>query len=278
SGKVQALEEKYSQLLAKRPAPSEIPDSHTTTPLPLTGSRSADALDFATVMKASHAISGEIVLDSLLSKMMDIVMENVGAQKGYLILDKSGQWVIEAASAIEASDVNMLHSLSIEQSDCVSARIIRYVAHTQERIVLHDATHEGSFTSDPHIVTRQPKSVLCLPLLHRGHLSGMLYLENNLTIGAFTPKRLEVLDILSSQMAISLENALLYNNLEHKVKERTIALEQEIAEHKQTEEELRQYREHLEELVKARTAELQQANERLQQEVSERKRAEQTVR
>jgi len=230
TGKVKDLEEKYLDLLAKRLEITEPLDSRHADLPSLKEGYSDESLDFATTMKASHAIAGEIVLDSLLSKMMKIVIENAGAQTGYLILEKSGHWVIEAEGAIDSTDVKVLQSLSIDQSDDVSTHIIHYVAHTQDRVVLHDATNEGNFTRDPHIVIRKPKSILCLPLLHRSKLSGILYLENNLTVGAFTPKRLEVLNVLSSQMAISIENATLYNDLEQRVDQRT----RELAEAKET--------------------------------------------
>jgi class 3 adenylate cyclase len=87
------------------------------------------------------------------------------------------------------------------------------VARTQENVILHDATQEGHFTQLLYIINQRPKSVLCAPLINQGQLTGILYLENNLTTGAFTPKRLEVLNLLSSQIAISIENARLYTSI-----------------------------------------------------------------
>ena len=102
--------------------------------------------------------------------------------------------------------------------------MIKYVARTQEDVVLSEATKEGVFTSEPYIIKNQPKSVLCAPIINQGKLLGILYLENNLTTGAFTRDRLEILKVLSSQAAISIENALLYRTLEDKVQERTAQL------------------------------------------------------
>ncbi len=96
----------------------------------------------------------------------------------------------------------------------LSTGIINYVAHTHKDVVLNDATHEAQFTLDPYIITTQPKSILCTPLIHQGKLSGILYLENNLTTGAFTSDRVEILRILSAQAAISIENSRLYDQLE----------------------------------------------------------------
>jgi len=112
----------------------------------------------------------------------------------------------------------------------VAANIIHYVARTFDNVVLHDATLDGNFTRDAYIIKQRPKSVLAMQLLNQGKLTGILYLENNLTTGAFTPARLEVLNLLSSQIAISIENSLLYNNLEQKVAERTHDLAERIKE------------------------------------------------
>ena len=222
--KVDDLEEKYPQLLPLSSAVSRMTTIGTTTNSTTTGSQSASALDLATVMKASLAISGEIVLDKLLSSLMKILIENAGAQVGYLILETSGKLLIEASGAVDDNNINVLQSIPIESSHSVSPTIINYVARTSESVVLNNATREGNFTNDPYIKQHQPKSILCVPLLNQGKLISIVYLENNLTTGAFTPDRLEVLKVLSSSAAISIENARLYQTLEDKVSERTAQL------------------------------------------------------
>src|SRR5262249_20681124 len=131
-------------------------------------------------------------------------------------------------------------SIPVETRPDLPTTIIHYVGRTKEQVVLSDATHEDVFTTDPYITKRQPKSVLCVPLIKRGKLTGILYLENNLATGAFTPDRLEVLNLLSAEAAISIENARLYRSLEEanerladysktleqKVEERTQALQE----------------------------------------------------
>jgi class 3 adenylate cyclase len=92
--------------------------------------------------------------------------------------------------------------------------IVNYVARTKKSVVLNDATGEGKFSNDPYIQHSQPKSILCAPLINQGQLTGIVYLENNLTTGAFTSDRLEMLNLLSAQAAISIENARLYTNVE----------------------------------------------------------------
>ncbi|MGK7876493.1 MAG: AAA family ATPase [Xenococcaceae cyanobacterium] len=237
--KVKDLEERYPQFFA----PSSPISTKTSTTTSIIGQDISTALDLTTVLKASQALSGEIRLDSLLGKMMKLAMENAGAEKGYLILhsqsavDKNGQWAIAASGTIESDEVEVLQSIPIEtisdssDTPIMSNAIVNYVIRTQESIVLNDAANEGNFTDDPYIVKQQPKSVLCAPLLNQGKLTGILYLENNLTTGTFTPDRLEILNLLSSQAAISIENANLYTQLEdysrileQKVEQRTAEL------------------------------------------------------
>ena len=215
TSKVKDLEERYPEFLAQSSLRS---DKSTTTSS--SHSTSSSVLDLNSVLKASQALSGEIVLGDLLAKMMKIAIENAGAQTGYLILKQWGEagnenekWTIEASGAIESDAFQVLQSIPIENTSMVSKAIVNYVIRTQKSLVLNDAAKADDFAEDPYIVNQQPKSILCTPLLNQGHLVGILYLENNLTTAAFTPERLEVLNLLSSQAAISIQNAKLYAEL-----------------------------------------------------------------
>ena len=225
------------------------------------------ARDFASVMKSSQAISGEIVLESLLSKLLKIAMENAGAEKSYLILEKDGKLVVEGTASTDNNEVIVLPSTPIETSHKLPFSILNYVARTQESLVLNDASREGIFTRDSYIVNAKPKSILCMPFVHKGKLVGLLYLENNLTTSAFTPDRLEVLRVLCSQAAVSLENARLYANLS----EATDNL-------KQANEQLEDYSRTLEYKVEERTQELKEKNLLLSQEIRDRVQIEQALR
>ncbi len=218
--KVEDLESQYPQLIARSPAVTETPFDPTMTiaPLTITGGQ-PELLDLATVMKASIAISSEIVLPNLLTKLMKILIENAGAETGVLILSKDGQLVIEAAGTKDR--VRVLESLSVSTSGLVPISVLNYVTRTQKDVVLNDSGREEIFNADPYITQHKPKSILCAPILSQGKLSAILYLENNVIAGAFTPKRVEVLRMLSGQAAIALENANLYHTLEVKVEERT---------------------------------------------------------
>jgi predicted ATPase/signal transduction histidine kinase/FixJ family two-component response regulator/tRNA A-37 threonylcarbamoyl transferase component Bud32 len=259
NAKVTDLEERYGQLIVRMPESDSltISDCPTITMISTTATDSQKSLDFATVMKASLAISGEIVLDALLDKLMRILLENAGAQTGCLIAPKNGEFVVEAAGDV-GGDVRVLSCAGL---DCAYPRsLINFVDRTQQDIVLHDARNEAIFNNDPYIAEHQPKSVLCAPIVYQGKLTAILYLENNLTTGAFAPDRLEVLKLLSSQAAIALENARLYTNLE--------TANKQLAEYNLT----------LEAKVKERTQELHKKNSLLSEEIKERQKAEAAAR
>jgi predicted ATPase/signal transduction histidine kinase/CheY-like chemotaxis protein len=205
AAKVNELEQRYPQWLSSK----SLAKARALTDIS-TDTASGEAIDFAAVLKASQAISGEIVLETLLTRLMAIVIENAGAETGLLLFEEGETWVVKAEGG--------------PTRQTFPAGIINYVARTKESVVLNDAVREGQFTQDSYILTHQPKSVLCTPLINQGCLVGILYLENNLTTGAFTPDRLEVLQLLSSQAAISIEHAALYTTLEQKVAERTLEL------------------------------------------------------
>jgi PAS domain S-box-containing protein len=217
--KVKILDDCYSQFLTTSAAGLPHPFLSTSNEI---SQSTHQSMDLATVIKASQAISSEIALNKLLEKLLKTLIENAGAQKGLLLLPSRGEsenpdirWVIQAQGTAEEEDIIIQQSHPVDvsefaQNPLLSAAIVNYVARTQESVVLNDAVHEGQFIRDPYIIATQPKSVLCLPLLNQCKLCGILYLENNLTTGAFTPDRLEILKLLSSQAAISLENAQLY--------------------------------------------------------------------
>jgi GAF domain-containing protein len=118
-------------------------------------------------MKASQAISGEIILDKLLASLMTILIQNAGAQTGFLMLDRAGEWVVEASGEVDADGVKVLPSIPINQY--LPASIINYVTRTQETVVEKDAAQQGKFTLDPYIKANKTKSILCAPLINQGH-------------------------------------------------------------------------------------------------------------
>ncbi|NQE33805.1 AAA family ATPase [Microcoleus asticus] len=209
TAKVTDLETRYPHLFAV----TQPGRNNTQTTVAMTTTGSGNHLDIAAVMKASQAISGEIMLDKLLSSLMKILMENAGAQKGYLILLSQGQLLIEAEGTIDDELVTVLQSIPVETCQELSSAIVNYVSRTQESVVLDDAARSGQFTNDRHIRKHQPKSILCVPLINQSQIISIVYLENNLTAGAFTPERVEILKVLSGQAAISIQNSKLYTEV-----------------------------------------------------------------
>jgi len=184
------------------------------------GASRAAALDVTTVLRASQAISGEIVLDELLRKLMSTMLENAGAERGLLLLQGEARLLVEARVE-EGPSGGMRLRMAPDEQAALATSVVRYVERTRERVVLDDAASAGPFQSDEYIARRRPKSVLCIPVLKQKNLVGVLYLENNLVTNAFTPERCEMLELLSAQAAISLENARLYETLDQRVKDKT---------------------------------------------------------
>ena len=180
---------------------------------------SNQVFDQHSFMAAAQAISSEIVLDRLLVKLMELVIQNAGAQKGVLLLPNEASWEVRVTGVSQQAIATGRQLLS-ETTD-IATSIVGYVARTQETLVLDNTAEAELFCHDAYIASTRLKSVLCLPILRHGELSAILYLENNLNHGAFTSDHLEILRIISSQAAISLENANLYNHLENMVRERT---------------------------------------------------------
>jgi predicted ATPase/signal transduction histidine kinase len=177
----------------------------------------SEALDIVTIMKASQAISSEIVLDRLLENLLHIILENAAAQKGCIILEREKQLFVEVADTNQHELAIVLQSIPVKESQDVPISIIEYVSRTQQPLVLNNATEEAISTSDAYIIHHQPKSILCAPILYQGKFIGIVYLENNLATGVFTHHRVEILNFLCTQAAISLENARLYQQSQNAI-------------------------------------------------------------
>jgi PAS domain S-box-containing protein len=243
--KVKDLENRYPHLLgrvSKSPAENRLFNPRSTAG---TMNSAIASVDLATIMKAAGALSEEIHLDRLISTLMQVAIENAGAEKGSLLLLEDEQLSI-VAQCVGTKHCN-LETIPIANCPDLPLTIIQYVERTQEPLVLDNAAIEPTFAADIYIQQQQPRSLLCIPIIKQSKSIGILYLENNLSTGAFTSDRLEVLKMLISQAAISLENARLYERLEDysetlelKVEERTQALQQEIIERLEAEETLQQ--------------------------------------
>ena len=246
--KTKQLEEKYPQLLTpilqKSESQLNLRDSRTTNSSISTLTSKTSDLDLASAIKASQALSEEIELNGLLSKLIHIVLENAGANSGTLILNNSGTWEIFAECANSSCN---LSTILLENTNAIPSSIINTVKRTHKTLLLNNTEVDKTFILDPYFIQHQPKSLLCTPILNKRKLLGLLYLENHLTVGAFTPNRLELINLLIAQAAISIENARLYHcledyshNLEVQVQQRTQQLQEKNQHLQQTMEKLQQ--------------------------------------
>lgn len=212
SGKVRQLESLYPQLQGREHGFGEEAPAAATL-----------QLDALAVIKASQALSSEIAFDRLLAKLLQVVIEQAGAQKGYVILQHGGTLAIEAEAVLDVHgcvEARRLHSLRLNASPLVPVSIINYVWRTRQKVLLENAAADKKFSADLYVARHQPKSVLCQPIFKQAELMGLLYLENNLIAGAFSADALGVLELLASQAAISIENARLYADLKDENAER----------------------------------------------------------
>jgi PAS domain S-box-containing protein len=201
-GKVQQLDRLYPHLAALE---GQRPAAIIGSPV--------QHLDVASVVKASQALSSEIVLPKLIEQLMKIAVENAGADRGLLILPSADEYLIQA----EARATSDLVEVTMRQQPLTGITcpesLVRYVIRTRESVILDDASKPNLFSADDYLRDRQSKSILCLPLIKQRELTGILLLENALTSHAFTPARIAVLELLAAQAAISLENTRLYSDL-----------------------------------------------------------------
>jgi predicted ATPase/signal transduction histidine kinase/tRNA A-37 threonylcarbamoyl transferase component Bud32 len=200
-GKVAHIDQQQPQLLERRSLAA-------TTSFTV----GMDQLDLLSVVKASQAVSSELVLDQLVRTLVRVTLEQSGAQKGCLLLCDDTAVSVVATATLLAGVVQtaLVPSTPIEAYPQVPAALLQYVRLTKQYVILDDAAADaGRFASDPYLRHKKPRSVLGLPILRRADVRGLLYLENNLMAGAFTPERLTALELVAAQSAISMENALL---------------------------------------------------------------------
>ncbi|CAN95609.1 Protein kinase [Sorangium cellulosum So ce56] len=205
--KVEQLDQRYPFLVERKPiAPT------------VTFAVRAEQFDVLSVVKASQSISGELKLPRLLEMLLRTVIEHAGAGEGYVLLLREDRLSTAAAITGSGSAARLLDAG--EALAALPQSILNYVLRSHERVLLDDAAGRHPFSEDAYFTRKKPRSVLCLPIVRQARLLGLLYLENRLVAGAFTPGRLTVLELLASQSAISLENAMLYTDIEQENAER----------------------------------------------------------
>ncbi|HEX7841653.1 MAG TPA: AAA family ATPase [Kofleriaceae bacterium] len=176
-------------------------------PLKRAVARFSEKLDYRMLLKSSQAISGEILLPRLLERLLENMLEHAGAQRAILVLDKRGGLHVEAEADVDEDGAELVGHEPVEDTDRLCRAIVHYSVRMTRPMVLADATREGLFVDDPYVRAHRPKSILCTPILYQGKLIGLVYLENNRVSHVFTDARLEVVNLLAGQAAISIANA-----------------------------------------------------------------------
>ena len=226
--KVEQLENKYLYLREEKAERVKGKGEFKATITNVTASTTTtkEVLDLTTVIKASQAISSEIVLDKLLFKLLHIILENSSAQKGCIILERDDQLFIEVADTNQDESEVILQSIFVDDSKDIPVSIISYAARTQKPLVLSNAGEVGMFKNDSYILHKQPRSVLCTPIFYQSKFIGLIYLENNLIVDAFSQERLQIIQVLTSQAAIAIENARLFAQQKEKSQQLAASLAQ----------------------------------------------------
>jgi len=195
------------------PRLAEQPDAATSTPGFVYGA-DRNLLDLETVTRASQVLAGEILMENLLERLMQVALINAGGHKASLILNTDDVLSVEITTWMQEDEVrHRIQSQSIENTVDVPVSVIHYVARTGEDLVLNQAAREDIFTQDEYILREKPQSIICVPIQSQSHLTGILYIENSTSTNAFTQDRVSVLKLLASQSAIALENSRLYQQL-----------------------------------------------------------------
>jgi predicted ATPase/signal transduction histidine kinase len=181
----------------------------------------SENLDLATIVKAAHAIAESLELEHLLERLLQIAIENAGARRGLLIAEAEGVLQIVAEGRGDSGEVTLLRGASlIDGAPRCSLAVVDYVWRTRASLVIADASQDERFAQDDYVVATQAKSILCLPIIHQGSVSAILYLEHELVRDAFSPQRIELIQVLMAQGAISLANARLSHRMRLEIGER----------------------------------------------------------
>ncbi len=220
TAKVAELDRRYPELVVPSRAAAARPEG---SPVLVSSETLEVAIDAAAVIKAAQAIGREMHLERLLDRLMRVALENAGAERGALVLESEDGPEVRVAGSLERIEILGAGSAALADRTDLPVSLIQYVRRTHENVVVADAPADERCAEDPYVVRARPRSVLCTAVLSQGALVGTLYVENRLTPQVFTPERVTVMQLISTQAAIAIENARLYERTRQEVAERTRA-------------------------------------------------------
>lgn len=224
--KLQQLDRDYAEVLEHQSGSRGTSSLLRQSSSQATTSRArGELLDMASVIKAGQILASEMVLDELLAKLMQIMLEGAGAQKGALLLVKGAEVTLDAEMSLDPDQL-VLHLGDLNlQYQRLPISIIRFAQHQSRNLVIHNATKDGRFAHDPYIIEHEAKSIACLQLVSQGRQLGLIYLENKFVTHVFSNERLEILNLLASQAAIALENAQFFEQAKQTAEELRLSYE-----------------------------------------------------
>lgn len=213
AGKVEWMKEKYKDILF----------SNTNYHNSLINYNSLNSIDLKAIINVSQTISSEIERKRLLEKLMEVVIQNSGSTKGHILIKDEDKFNLLVSGRLNNNLELIINRKEIDFDDTetkkmLPATMINYVVRTKEVLIIDDISR-SRVAYDNYFEEKSVQSAMCFPILQQNVLKGIVYLENNKLSGAFIKNNIEVLKIISSQAAISLENAILYDKLENRVKE-----------------------------------------------------------
>jgi predicted ATPase len=209
--KLAELGRRYPQLVAGDATP--LPSAAAAPGIPGVGDAGSGALDLTSVMKAAQVIAGEIESDKLLVTLLRLAIENAGAERGCLVIEHEREPLVYSSNPLSLNTSRLPASVPLRAADVVPSSVVNYVRRTLDPVVLADARQDARYQNDPYVQREGVRSVLCIPVLNQGRSGGVLYLENRIVTGAFTPERSVVCRMLAAQAVIALENARLYEEM-----------------------------------------------------------------
>ena len=216
---------KVDQLDATYPAGAPVRHEPATQPEPRSARRptaGAHTIDLLGVIAASQVISSETNPGRLRAKAAEVLTNMTGATDVHVLV-----WQEEDDTWLLSAEDGTLTPLAHEgRRPPVPLSMVRYVKRTLEPLVIPDATRDDRFASDPYLGGLDCCAIMVVPVLSRGRLRKLLLLENRLIRGAFSPEGLDAVKLVVGQLAVSIDNAILYESLERKVAQRTEELSQ----------------------------------------------------
>ena len=194
---------------------------------PRTSTIEHNNLNFESIIKATRTLSQEINIDNILQKMSNIIIENIGANRGFIILKEDDK--LNIIASIEDERITTLNDVDVSEQEHICKSIINYVIASLEPIVINEATLENKYIDNNYVKRYQPKSILCMPIVHNQKLKGILYCENTLLSAVFSQDSVDLISVILAQLIISLDNAYIYKNMESIVNQKTEELQEEKA-------------------------------------------------